>query len=251
MRRWILSMLMYVILGALVTVGIAWGVAYWGERPGTPLGSGSVANLFVSRSQVEWGWNFWVEGGPWQWNRIFGPFTRDDAPYDLKYPDPIHARPEWSRFDIVTRDLMMKEKSDGIRGDDLPVYVICEDLIGWPVPCMWRAMCLQEQVFSDWQPPQAAWWVGALRGSEADILNEGESLLNSPVLPLWPRFGLNVLLLGCLFAGIHVSLIGLRRGWIHWWRIRRGFCRTCGYNLAGNTSGKCPECGAKTTSAVA
>lgn len=25
---------------------------------------------------------------------------------------------------------------------------------------------------------------------------------------------------------------------------RRGHCRTCGYNLTGNTSGACPECGA-------
>lgn len=32
----------------------------------------------------------------------------------------------------------------------------------------------------------------------------------------------------------------------HWWRTtrhRRGHCRKCGYNLTGNVSGRCPECG--------
>ena len=32
-----------------------------------------------------------------------------------------------------------------------------------------------------------------------------------------------------------------------WWRDRRrfppGHCRRCGYNLTGNVSGRCPECG--------
>lgn len=36
------------------------------------------------------------------------------------------------------------------------------------------------------------------------------------------------------------------------WRARRlrrpGHCRQCGYNLTGNVSGRCPECGAEVTS---
>jgi hypothetical protein len=31
-----------------------------------------------------------------------------------------------------------------------------------------------------------------------------------------------------------------------WWRDRRippGHCQKCGYNLTGNVSGACPECG--------
>ena len=30
-------------------------------------------------------------------------------------------------------------------------------------------------------------------------------------------------------------------------RMRTGLCRSCGYNLTGNTSGVCPECGAAIT----
>ncbi|MBI4581439.1 MAG: hypothetical protein HY718_17180 [Planctomycetes bacterium] len=34
-----------------------------------------------------------------------------------------------------------------------------------------------------------------------------------------------------------------------WWvdrrRIQPGHCRKCGYNLTGNVSGVCPECGTK------
>ena len=39
--------------------------------------------------------------------------------------------------------------------------------------------------------------------------------------------------------------------WIDYWRLRsrrekrrvKGLCEHCGYNLTGNTSGTCPECG--------
>jgi hypothetical protein len=38
---------------------------------------------------------------------------------------------------------------------------------------------------------------------------------------------------------------------VFWWRdakrdIPPGHCRKCGYNLTGNVSGRCPECGAPT-----
>ena len=35
--------------------------------------------------------------------------------------------------------------------------------------------------------------------------------------------------------------------WLDRRRIRRGHCWKCGYNLRGNVSGRCPECGRKTS----
>lgn len=51
------------------------------------------------------------------------------------------------------------------------------------------------------------------------------------LMPLWPVL---------LFFTVPTMLI-------IWWPSRPGIppghCRKCGYNLAGNVSGRCPECG--------
>jgi len=52
------------------------------------------------------------------------------------------------------------------------------------------------------------------------------------MIPLWIPFAIGVIPTVCL-----------------WWRDRRyppGHCQTCGYNLTGNVSGRCPECGEAT-----
>ena len=49
-------------------------------------------------------------------------------------------------------------------------------------------------------------------------------------VPMW---------LPLLLVGVPTALL--------WWRDRRrfppGYCQHCGYNLTGNVSGRCPECG--------
>ena len=51
-----------------------------------------------------------------------------------------------------------------------------------------------------------------------------------------------VLTIGISFLFHIPRTIELRR------RARKGYCLTCGYNLTGNISGVCPECGTKITS---
>jgi hypothetical protein len=52
-------------------------------------------------------------------------------------------------------------------------------------------------------------------------------------VPYWP-----IILVLLIFPA--VWLMGYRRSLI---RLSRGCCRGCGYDLTGNTSGVCPECG--------
>ena len=50
-------------------------------------------------------------------------------------------------------------------------------------------------------------------------------------IPLWPA---------ALFTGIATLILGVRS------RIPPGHCKACRYDLTGNTSGVCPECGTRT-----
>jgi hypothetical protein len=63
----------------------------------------------------------------------------------------------------------------------------------------------------------------------------------------WPRAEINQRGVGVrLPLWIPFLLIGLPTGWL-WWRDRRRVpagCCACGYDLTGNISGRCPECGA-------
>jgi hypothetical protein len=83
-------------------------------------------------------------------------------------------------------------------------------------------------MFTGWRlyPPSSKvkWWIDIQRGRDGTMLH----------VPLW---------IPCLMlAALSVAL---------WWRDRPmppGRCFICGYDLTGNVSGTCPECGCATKS---
>ncbi len=55
--------------------------------------------------------------------------------------------------------------------------------------------------------------------------------------PFWP---------GIILFAAYPTIVGVRGPLRRWRRRRRGCCTKCGYDLTGNTSGRCPECGKAT-----
>ena len=65
-------------------------------------------------------------------------------------------------------------------------------------------------------------------------VNEYQAGQTTVVLPLWVLAG--------LFA-LYPILVSMRGPARRWHRRRKGLCIACAYNLKGNVSGVCPECG--------
>jgi hypothetical protein len=83
------------------------------------------------------------------------------------------------------------------------------------------------------------WWRGIQYVRFTDPFNR--VTLRQVWLPLW------LIASALLFLPVVRTLIGFRS----WRRSRKGCCPFCGYNLTGNTSGACPECGAQIDNAGA
>ena len=67
--------------------------------------------------------------------------------------------------------------------------------------------------------------------------------------PIWPPIRTECELslpAYCVALWLPLLLVAIPTGWLFWrdrQRVQPGFCR-CGYDLTGNVSGRCPECGA-------
>ncbi len=77
-----------------------------------------------------------------------------------------------------------------------------------------------------WLPPESNLvWFPYMGGNSGAV---------SIVLPFWLIF---------IAVSAYPAIAFIRRPLRRWRRKRRNLCIHCGYNLAGNVSGTCPECG--------
>ena len=209
----------FLLLGAVVNVAVAWGCAF--QAPGD-------LRLIEAKSfELDMGefWELYRE-------RLFGrerflswqvsmsvfrlkPYTRDVLPKEL----PIV--PPWTRLPLVPPGTV-----DGDRFD----------ATGWP------ALCFCAQLHYDRG-------VGSFRTSPA---SGGISLpiemavdypfstdrVTLPLRPMWPGFAINTVFYAAILWLLFAAPGRVRR----WRRIRRGLCAKCAYPVG--TSDVCTECGA-------
>ena len=120
-----------------------------------------------------------------------------------------------------------------------PVITVEEEVVGWPVPSVWRA-CMGKT---------GPGLMYRYFGSAAMVLNETQAVdrRSMKVMPLQPAgigFVISVTFWAAVWFG-PVIAVAWGRGYR---RTMRGQCVHCGYDLRGNASGVCPECGQRVRS---
>lgn len=88
-------------------------------------------------------------------------------------------------------------------------------------------------------------WLGDRRCECHDEWTLGSSA--NVLIEKWPRIGHNSRghMVACVQTWLMCLVVAAATGYL-WWRRREfppGHCENCGYNLKGNLSGVCPECG--------
>ncbi len=115
-------------------------------------------------------------------------------------------------------------------------------LAGWP----WLGLRSEHGLPANWnRPPRAKDWT-LLSWSAGIVVPERWAGVHKclPLMPLFPGLALDTALYAVawyllLFTPLPLYRTGRRR-----FRVSRGMCASCGYDLNASTNRPCPECGA-------
>ena len=245
-RRFIRCTLASLLLGAVTTIAVAWGVVMFIDLPQRP----EEACTVVAHGH---GWTITVygRGRPRQLVRTncdsgFRPMPGGALQsVDLTIRQLTHEQLEPQTMEQLPAVPVMKTavgRSLGIAWAASPE--IREDGYGpsmWSHAAGWPALAVRGHWGS---PPAAPPRQRGLWGTGLINTGDGERLL--PFLPIFPGFVLNTLVYAAPWWGLFLLARQIGR----WRRRRRGRCMECGYDLRGLPTSEatgpptCPECGA-------
>lgn len=146
----------------------------------------------------------------------------------LPPPPILGAAPRWSRS--VVREAKRREWGS------FEWHTV--EAVGWP----WRAL---RSSFDSRMTETLAMEVDVERGIVVGTLPAGlgldtpRTLRLLPTTIIWPGLMANWAIYAFALFGVLAIPVAARRGW----RLRRGRCAACGYDLRHDVSAGCPECG--------
>jgi hypothetical protein len=168
---------------------------------------------------------------PRAWGTVASPNLREAMYrfYERAEWQPLDTRVTvrtWRGVDEVRASGLLRW-NDPERGTSLRLSHVVMWHAGWPCRSLACAVRTNEPV------------VGGFPASWLTVSVPGDPQRPLPYTPCWPGLAVNTALYAAVLA---TGFVGFR-----WWRFRRrpGSCKACGYDLAGNVGGVCPECGAK------
>jgi hypothetical protein len=221
-RQLLLKLGVFLLLGVVVNVAVAWGCAYWVDV------AKSTADPSLSESDSP-RWNFFLYAG---FGSIrIGARAHDEYFVSLggdRYFVPRrHLIPSWSRIRLRPNQDQMSEGKFFI-----------EDARGWPFLAMYSTLF---EKFGDRVIHYGLLLLAdSPRGTYVTTMVRG-----LPTTPIWPGFAINTIFYAAMLWLLWVAPGKIRR----FIRVHRGVCPECGYIIAPGTAaasgpgGPCSECG--------
>ena len=215
MRRHLRTILIFLLLGAIVNIAVAWACA-WREYDILQVIGGSNGRAYSDVRAVAW------------WRRN-APERRSET------PDEVMSYTVHLGLSLELGAIFPSQDGRPPTDPGLNVMVM---RAGWPMRSVSAWMAGQR--FSKLAPT-------AHSAIDRTNLSVDQSPRWLPLMPLVPGFVVNTGFYSALFWLLIPGPFALRR----FIRLRRGRCIHCGYDLRGTPAGppegtKCPECGATT-----
>ena len=208
MKRRLFKLVLFLLLGAIVNVTVAWGCTL-----------GSKRYLHSMHSHPAWSTRHVVEHEGWMLytqTRIgtvraiaLRPYTKSAAT-----TVPAGSFPRWCSI----RDLPPLRHASWVRKG--MVARLSEWAYGWPCVSMWY----------QFEGDDGLW------PESSSVYLAGRHL---PIKIVWFGFVVNSLFYAGVLCLLMCGSFALRR----FMRRKRGLCVACGYELRGDFSAGCPECG--------
>ena len=209
MKRWIFKLVVFLLLGAIVNVAVAWGIVLW--TPQEPYGPG----MAVVLNQIDW--------------------PRQASP-DTPAPQRQSSGRTWGLSVIQTMAHVLPldaPRSPGaVSGWGMSLFQA-----GWPCRCVEAQVSQVNRkgvpIRTDFRP--------AVKLSETlHFLRVGEARYRVlPLRPIWPGFAINTVFYAAILWLLMFGVFTMRRVI----RRKRGHCIKCGYDLSHAEHEACPECG--------
>ncbi len=223
MKRRLLIIAFFLLLGAVVNVAVAWGCALWQPWPSSWASSASESPTQYGSGFSGWSVKVWRGQA---WARVLSRWTIRESGSIQSSSEPAaeEVLPSWAA----------SARPSGI-GPPGKVLLRFVESRGWPTLAMrseWETEGRAGVVLASVQVTR-----GYLISSDRSKPWDVENPRVMPLRPIWPGFALNTLFYAALLWLLIPGPFALRR----FLRLRRGLCPKCAYPMG--ESGVCTECG--------
>jgi hypothetical protein len=240
MKRWTIQVCVFLLLGAIVNVAVAWGCVWISWPRGDLIRARRTAIFGQSARMLD---PATADAG---WLRSFGWKPRD-ADQCHRFPIEIVERHWLGRIQIEHAEAVRPNTSICFgHGGPCVAHIVTLVNMGWPMSALggeqWtdynQAPSISGTSPFVWeQYPRKAF--GAMSVTRHAWLAGTPFEINELLAwrPIWPGFAINTLLYAALLWGLFAAPLALRRRR----RVRRGLCPACAYPVG--ESDICTECG--------